>query len=326
MKYKTCVYIGRFQPVHDGHVGVMREGLRIADKLIILIGSSNLARSAKNPWSYEERCSLISEELTSEELERVEFKPLPDDPYDHDAWVARVKSHSEGEGTVLIGHNKDNSSYYLSHFPEWDSHHVDLIDDLNATDIRKRFFESGGHLGSKRFKGLLSNLGTPYFMELLEEHNHIQEYKSLWSGTFYPVIFQTVDIFTTCGAKVLLIKRKGCPGRGLWALPGGFVDIQETLAESAARELLEETGLEAPHFILGESKTFDSVDRSSRGRTITNVFKVGIGDGVNSPHPTAGDDAAEAKWFSFEEVEAMSKQMYEDHYFIIKSMLGGEFT
>ena len=93
--------------------------------------------------------------------------------------------------------------------------------------------------------------------------------------------------------EILLIRRKDPPFSRMWALPGGFMEIEETLEETARRELLEETGIRAGELIRFD--TFDKPGRDPRGRTITQVFimiwkeEMGV--------PKAGSDAAALQWF-----------------------------
>jgi 8-oxo-dGTP diphosphatase len=101
---------------------------------------------------------------------------------------------------------------------------------------------------------------------------------------------------------VLLIERKHPPFEGMWALPGGFMDMDETLEAAAMRELKEETritGVELTQFY-----TFSKVDRDPRHRTITTVF-IGYTD-KNTADPEAGDDAAKVKWFSTAELPPLA--------------------
>ena len=70
--------------------------------------------------------------------------------------------------------------------------------------------------------------------------------------------------------QVLLIKRKHPPFEGMWAIPGGFVDIEESLEEAALRELEEETGVRDVY--LEQLYTFGAPDRDPRGRTITVAY------------------------------------------------------
>ncbi len=105
------------------------------------------------------------------------------------------------------------------------------------------------------------------------------------------VIVRTLDE----GDEVLLIERKHAPFEGCWAIPGGFVDMDETLADAAKRELYEETGVVVDK--LYQVHTFDAVNRDPRDRTISTVF-LGFANGDSLLK--AGDDASSADWFSFD--------------------------
>ena len=101
---------------------------------------------------------------------------------------------------------------------------------------------------------------------------------------------------------VLLIERKHPPFEGMWALPGGFVNMDETLEAAALRELREETritGVELEQF-----HTFSEVNRDPRHRTITTVFIGKSGDTTASPE--AGDDAAKTEWFALDQLPPLA--------------------
>jgi 8-oxo-dGTP diphosphatase len=111
----------------------------------------------------------------------------------------------------------------------------------------------------------------------------------------YPRPAVTVDIVIVTGGKkprVLLIRRKHEPFAGTWAIPGGFVEMDESLEAAARRELLEETGVEAAH--LEQLHTFGDPGRDPRGRTISIVY-VALVD-ASRLKPQAADDAAEVGW------------------------------
>ena len=96
--------------------------------------------------------------------------------------------------------------------------------------------------------------------------------------------------------KILLIQRKNDPFKGCFALPGGFVEMHETLKDAATRELLEETGLMGVE--LNQLSTFDSIDRDPRDRNICVAFY-----GFTTPENSAiagGDDAENAEWVDLE--------------------------
>lgn len=96
------------------------------------------------------------------------------------------------------------------------------------------------------------------------------------------------------GLHVLLIKRRNDPYKGHWVFPGGFLEMDEELADGAGRELREETGLYP--VTIEQFHTFGGVGRDPRGRVITVAF-VGTVPPEQTSQVRAGDDAAEARWF-----------------------------
>lgn len=100
--------------------------------------------------------------------------------------------------------------------------------------------------------------------------------------------------------KVLLIKRGQPPGEGLWSIPGGSVELGETLQEAVEREVREETGVtvraENPVY------TFDLIDRDDSGRIRFHYVIVDLAADYVSGRPRPGDDASEARWITSEEL------------------------
>lgn len=96
--------------------------------------------------------------------------------------------------------------------------------------------------------------------------------------------------------EVLLIKRMNAPFEGYWALPGGFIDEEETLEQAVERELFEETSLKGVK--LQQLRAFSNPNRDPRGRTIGVAF-VGILKDLNVK-VCANDDAKEVQWFSLD--------------------------
>lgn len=112
----------------------------------------------------------------------------------------------------------------------------------------------------------------------------------------YPRPSVTVDIVVLTKEprpRVLLIQRKQPPFEGAWALPGGFIDMDETLEASARRELEEETGIKVGK--LAQLAVFGDPGRDPRGRTISVVYLTRVT--LNQVKPIAADDAVAAAWF-----------------------------
>lgn len=122
----------------------------------------------------------------------------------------------------------------------------------------------------------------------------------------YPRPAVTADcviIGRTAGSsdRLLLVRRRNEPFRDCWALPGGFLNMDETLEECARRELREETGLDtAVRF--EELKSFSAINRDPRGRTITVAFLAV----VSMTDVCGGDDASEARWFALDRLPPLA--------------------
>ena len=120
----------------------------------------------------------------------------------------------------------------------------------------------------------------------------------------HPAVTVDVVVFTVKNddLKVLLIQRDLEPFKGQWALPGGFIDIDESLGDAAKRELKEETGVSAN--FLEQFYTFGRPDRDPRERIITVAYYALIPSDQLSP--AAGDDARDAKLFATDELPALA--------------------
>ena len=132
-----------------------------------------------------------------------------------------------------------------------------------------------------------------------------------------PMVTADALVFTRSGGKtkVLLIKRGNEPFKGKWAVPGGFVNMDEELEDAVVRELAEETGVTGVS--LEQMRTYGTLGRDPRGRMITIVFM-----GIAKEDQTtikAGDDAAEAKWFDIEE---LPEDLAFDHNEILRFAIG----
>lgn len=347
------VFIGRFQPFHNGHLAVVREALANAESLIMLCGSAHEAASTRNPWTTGEIEAMIRACLDPAEQARVHVIPLPDALYNEKRWLRSVQaavnsivgpmtSHAEVAPTIgLIGMDERGEGYYPSRFPRWGSLAIDEVNGIRATVVREALFglkpgaeaNAATFLDSKQAGVLLPNpvrlqlreyIASPRFAELCDEAAFINRYITSWQSAPHPPTFVTVDAIVVQAGHVLLIERRACPGKGLYALPGGFVNQDETLKEACLRELREETRLKVPTPVLKGSikaeRTFDAPFRSQRGRTISQGFLIELAATGPLPKVKGGDDARHAFWLPLADLQP--EQLFEDHYHIIQAMIG----
>lgn len=345
--HDICVLIGRFQPVHAGHLALLHEALRIAPKVVVVLGSAHAARSVRNPFTWRERRALVWGALSPELAQRVHFAPVRD-YYDEARWASAVVDavhHADGllpdpkvgASVCIVGHFKDASSGYLRSFPGWALHAMPRQGAFDATPIRDAWLRGDAHLMQDPvLPNVLTFLrdfsATPDFARLQEEWQALQQARAAWAAAPYPPIFVTVDALVHDQQHVLLIRRRRAPGRGLLALPGGFVDEQETLLRSCLRELAEEThcALAPDDFwrALQGVRVFAHPGRSQRGRTITHVHRFDL-DTVPRNHAPAAlpavradDDAAEALWVPIADLARLEDQFFEDHFHVLDVFLG----
>lgn len=344
-KYDITVVVGRFQPVHNGHIQLIKRAAELSSgTVLILLGGADAHPSPKNPFSVEERTSMLR--YTVEWLQKkhgvdIVFAGINDTPYAEHKWVEQVQdiidgyAASRGPDVAIVGHTKDASTYYLDLFPEYDYVEVENHQGLNATDFREAYFSG------KELNGMMPGLPihavlwlenfrrTPEYRNLVEEWKHIREYRDSWSSAPYEPVFVTVDAVTYCRGHVLMIQRGHSPGKGQWALPGGFIDPAEAIKDGILRELREETRIDIPPAILKNNlrsvEFFDLPTRSLRGRTITFAGLITLENLRESlPRVRAADDAAQAEWVSLRDLRRMKRnnEIYEDHYDIVHRMMG----
>ncbi len=336
---KFSVFIGRFQPIHIGHVEVITRAAQISDYVIILVGSSYKPRSPKNPWSFTERHDMIFAAIPENLHSRVLVFPIRDFLYSDEQWANNVQQTvmsfvaqlytGDCPDITLIGHTKDESSYYLKMFPQWKRVEYELNETVNATDIRGLLFDNKSLryiqavVPAAALRLMVAWKSSPSFKAVMDEYNILAEYKKSWALAPYPPTFVTTDAIVVQSGHILLIRRKHQPGQGLFALPGGFVGVKEPLIDSMIRELREETRIKVPAPVLRGSvsdvKVFDAPDRSLRGRTITHAFLIKLPSGP-LVDVKGSDDAMDAMWVPISNVK--SDTLFEDHDSIIEIMTG----
>ena len=369
-KFDALVFIGRFQPFHNGHKAVIDTALEKAKEVVIVVGSSFQSRNIRNPFTFEERKTMIKAVYPQDNVKVV---PISDYPYDDNKWINAIQkvvddSVPDAKEIGLIGHSKDSTSYYLNIFPRWKNHvEVDNVGGINATDIRiallgdnKENISMVELMPLTVIKVIAKIIGSgpdgynENWLTIRSEYAMIDKYKKPYKKLSYedmaqwlasnsgsgldmaellmkfdkefrpqfPPTYHTVDAVVVQSGHILLVKRGGMPGKGLWALPGGFLNQDETMLDGAIRELKEETKIKVPLPVLKgsikESKTFDAPKRSSRGRTITQAFFIDLGVG-ELPKVKGSDDAELARWIPFNDLR--QEDFFEDHWAICDHFL-----
>ncbi|GGS13270.1 adenylyltransferase/cytidyltransferase family protein [Deinococcus knuensis] len=221
------VYVGRFQPPHAGHLQTMQAAIDRRGRLLVLLGSANLARSARNPFTPRERAGMIRAALRESGVppRRVTLRPLPDE-FDATRWAAHVRHAAHAVAgnapVVLTGFEKDASSSYLHWFPDWTLAPSPALrvgeGVLNATEVRAALFGQGevpAHLPPAVAGFLTRFLGTRTFTRLRAEWAALEAERAAWDGT---PRHERLDLHVT-PELVWLARRPGPVGAGLWTLP-----------------------------------------------------------------------------------------------------------
>ena len=336
--YDVSVCIGRFQTFHHGQLALLRRALASAPLCIVALGSAHQARTPKNPFTWQERAEMIRLALPEADRSRVQFLPVRD-YYDQERWVGAVRQGvielaggTAGTSFVLVGHFKDATSQYLEGFPGWTLDALPPQGNIDASALRDAYFGNAGSALDATLAALVGQApastlaflrawaALPYFQQLAQEWDNLRQEKARWAGSPYPPVFVTVDAVVQCGGCVLLIRRGYAPGKGLLAVPGGFIEQRETVYQSALRELMEETGLQLlegdMHHALKAVHVFDHPDRSQRGRVITHAHLFDLGS-RRPPEVQAADDAASAEWVPIEKLAGLEDQFHDDHFHML---------
>ena len=372
----VIVYIGRFRPAHKAHIQTVERACLLAKKrVIILVGSANQPRTVKNPWKWNEVADMILASLSDSAKEKVTILPVRDIVYNENAWNQSVQEivasvADEGDDIKLIGHTKDDTSYYLNAFPQWgEPIGIENIEDLHATDIRRAMFESedfdskiGLYLPKGIHEYIKSFMLTEEYEKLVSEFEFEKRHKRMWNtdlmldyfleqekrnpqwegswdvveavvntlrGSYrvapYEPTFNTTDAIVVKAGHVLLVRRKHAPGKGLYAIPGGYLNPSEWSLDGALRELKEETKIKEPPALLRSNvkanHVFEHPERSIRGRIITRAYIIELPAGGPLSKVKAASDAGAVVWVPLSVFAKMEDQMFEDHWHIINSMI-----
>lgn len=273
--------------------------------------------------------------------------------------IAQWHGHVTPLRIGLIGHSKDKTSYYLKKFPQWQeasaSAYTDFGKVVDATSIRMPLIEAGGDaldivhklkymLPEESYEWLLNWMldtkNRQVLQDLKQSWEFAREYDdehqfrgkrtvengvTVYQGKPYQPIHTTTDSTFIQSGHVLLGRRKFNPGKGLWALPGGFARRTEQLSNTSKRESKEETRIGLPGGVIDLAfkfrVPFTDVNRGDdRGRIITFNHVYLLGDRPELPEVQAGDDFDEVKWWQLGLLD--SRFMYSDHFWQIQKVIG----
>jgi len=287
----------------------------------------------------------------------------------HVEWSDYDSSCPKNPKIGIIGYKKDDTSDYLDWFPQWEFiDTASFIKGVSATDIRTSYFREMVHisyepkyakfLSSKTFKEVFEtnvinwseSVPEPVakYLELFKTL-HPERCQSLASEFLsnlvkkedkknyrFPITEQTADAVVIKNGHVLLVRRGLDPGKGQWALPGGYIKEFEEIFDASLRELAEETSINFFHNAAVNKQdqfkktkqelikcyvgdhVFAHPKRSTRGRVITSAFHFELPDGGEFPHVKAADDAAAVKWWPVADIYYLREKLFEDHGDIIE--------
>lgn len=171
--FDYLVFIGRFQPFHLAHMRTIQIALEHSQHVILALGSAQNERNIKNPFLAVEREQMILSNFSEEDQARIKFVHVID-VYNDEKWQKLVKSLVsdvvESHAKVgLIGHFKDDSSYYLKFFPEWEMVELESLEGaLSATPMREAYYR--GQIQTDKFPQ-----GTIKFLQKFQENEIYQQ-------------------------------------------------------------------------------------------------------------------------------------------------------
>lgn len=326
---KLAIVIGRFQPLHLGHLSLIDKAYKEADKVLILVGSSNQLPDYKNPFSFDERVQLIRGTIGAD-YDTI-IRPLPDVPSDEE-WISNVTAHAlnlEEDPTevVIFTHTKDEEFYRKNFlFP------VETVEDvpISATQIRHAWYTDS--------LWTVEEYLTENVCVFLENHHdtdrlgyEYQETEGMaavkteghpFGNPVEPVSFAVI----IQEGKVLVGRRGGSRGHGQLGLPGGFIEHTETSLRGCIREVKEEVGI-----------SLDSLITEGKAQCLAQAVEENLNDlgsrtiGINylfvlhpevTPEITIDNvETTEFQWLPLGDVLDDTTLLFYNHNLIVKRLL-----
>ncbi len=326
--------LARYQPVLETDIQTLLGALQRCERVIVALDGLGSARSAHRPWSCAEREAQVRQVLPAGAGQRVIFTGVPDHLYQPARWAAALRSAIaaagvEPDGVALVATQAEADSLALREFRARLRVEPAARPDLAAAAAARADYLRGGSAWRAAvpvavaawLEAFRSDMG---YARLFEEQAWTDRLAASWRAAPYPPIFVTADAVVIASGHILMIHRRHAPAKDLWALPGGFVEQDETVLEAALRELGEETGIAVTRNDLRAAicatRVFDAPERSIRGRTITHGALIDLG---HAPPPAVrgGDDAAQAEWWPLERFAQSTESIAEDHAWIVRAFI-----
>lgn len=274
------LFIGRFQPMHLGHASVIEKAFAELDSLIIGVGSSEKHHAAENPFTYEERKTMIESSVSG----NYKIVPIPD-INDYSKWVSHVETLAGNfdvvySGNAIVSDLFTKKGYAIKKITEEMYISSSIIRDMMARGADWKKFTPKG------------------VSEFIEKIDGVERVRKLTKNYLNPV--PAVDIIIKYNRGIVLIKKKD----GRIALPGGFEEFGESVENAVVREAKEETSLDVKlERLLG---VYSDPKRDSRTHVISITY---ITEGHGELK--GGDDAKEAFVVPLE--DALKMKLGYDH-------------
>lgn len=326
---KLGLIIGRFQPLHSGHVAIIEQALEQNEKVLLLVGSAQKLPDYKNPFHVDLRIDLI-EEVFEDRLDNLVIQGVNDYPTDAE-WVADIidrilELEDDPENVTLYTSEKDEE-FYRGNF----NCPVEVSDSggLSATGIRAAMYRGNTNWMGKcpeTVENFLSDFISSNEWERLRNEYQLcttsreeATANHKWNNPIEPVVHACV----VQNNKVLLVQRGGIRGHGQWALPGGFLDNHESTHTGALRELKEETGLdlaEVRAITIAQAVGENLNGISTRTLAVNYLFAVHNDEELEL---VAGDDAKALQWVDLADIVSGDFQLFYNHNDFVRQLAQG---
>ena len=318
----------RCQPPTRAHFAAIEQARGLARRVVVLVLNADDAASPANPFANATRRALLEVGLAGAPVTIV---MLRDRRYEAARWAAAAATavrNAAGDGALVVIADQDAASTTLPVPADWQRAAGEVALAAAESAARDALLSAMGPDWTRLAAivppavchALQAIAAGPAFARIAAEAAFLVHYRQAWHAAPYAPMFVTVDNVATWRDQVLLIKRGQQPGLGQWALPGGFIDLDETLANSCLRELREETGIALDVAAIRAHRVFDDPLRSQRGRTITHAYRFILDDLPAPPLAVGADDAVAAAWVALADLRP--ERLFDDHYFILQTLLG----